>query len=105
MERDRPRPSLRPRRLLREGEDSSWEPFSSPPAAPTGSRSLTWRWELDEEVRSKGVQKAVGELVTCPFRTSVTLAALAGADLLQFARAGLEKASSCGGNLADRTRA
>jgi Protein of unknown function (DUF1360) len=72
--------------------------------------------ELSEEVRGSGARKAVGELVTCPFCTSVwvatgftagliylprttrptvgTLAALAGADLLQFAHAWLQKASS-----------
>jgi hypothetical protein len=93
------------------------DPVTSPLRAPfTAYQGTSGPAELDEEVRGKGVQKAVGELVTCPFCTSVwvatgfaaglvylprttrltiaTLAALAGADLLQFARAGLEKASS-----------
>src|ERR1044072_3193914 len=34
VERDRPRPPLRPRRLLREAPDSSWEPFESPFESP-----------------------------------------------------------------------
>jgi hypothetical protein len=64
-------------------------------------------------VRGTGAQKAVGELITCPFCTSVwvataftaglvylpwttrltigTFAGLAGADLLQFAHSWLEK--------------
>jgi hypothetical protein len=93
------------------------DPVTSPLRAPfTAYQGTSGPAELDEEARGKGVQKAVGELVTCPFCTSVwvatgfaaglvylprttrltiaTLAALAGADLLQFARAGLEKASS-----------
>lgn len=71
--------------------------------------------ELTEEARGQGVRKAVGELVTCPFCISVwvatgfaagliylpkttritigTLAALAGADALQFGYARLESAS------------
>jgi hypothetical protein len=90
---------------------------TSPLRAPfTAYQGTSGPAELDEEVRGDGIQKAVGELVTCPFCTSVwvatgfaagllylprttrltvaALAALAGADLLQFARAGLEKASS-----------
>jgi hypothetical protein len=93
------------------------DPVTSPLRAPfTAYQGTSGSAELDEEVRGEGVQKAVGELVTCPFCTSVwvatgfaaglvylprttrltvaALAALAGADLLQFARAGLEKASS-----------
>jgi hypothetical protein len=93
------------------------DPVTSPLRAPfTAYRGTSGPAELSEEVRGAGVQKAVGELVTCPFCTSVwvatgfaaglvylprttrlavaTLAALAGADLLQFARAGLEKAPS-----------
>jgi hypothetical protein len=72
--------------------------------------------ELKEEVRGQGGRKTVGELVTCPFCTGVwvatglgagliylprttrvamgTLAALAGADMLQFVHAWLEKAAS-----------
>jgi hypothetical protein len=93
------------------------DPVTSPLRAPfTAYQGTSGSAELDEEVRGEGVQKVVGELVTCPFCTSVwvatgfaaglvylprttrltvaALAALAGADLLQFARAGLEKASS-----------
>jgi len=93
------------------------DPVTSPLRAPfTAYQGTSGPAELSEEARGEGVQKAVGELVTCPFCTSVwvatgftaglvylprttrltlaTLAALAGADLLQFARAGLEKASS-----------
>ena len=93
------------------------DPVTSPLRAPfTAYQGTSGSAELDEEVRGEGVQKVVGELVTCPFCTSVwvatgfaaglvylprttrlavaALAAMAGADLLQFARAGLEKASS-----------
>jgi hypothetical protein len=93
------------------------DPVTSPLRAPfTAYQGTSGPAELSEEVRGTGARKAVGELVTCPFCTSVwvatgftaglvylprttrlavaTLAALAGADLLQFARAGLEKASS-----------
>ncbi|HEX3964495.1 MAG TPA: DUF1360 domain-containing protein [Trebonia sp.] len=93
------------------------DPVTSPLRAPfTVYQGTSGPAELNEEVRGTGAQKAVGELVTCPFCTSVwiatgfaaglvylprttrlavaTLAALAGADLLQFARAGLEKTSS-----------
>lgn len=67
-------------------------------------------------MRGSGVRKTIGELVTCPFCLGMwtatgftaglvylpratrlalgTLAALAGADLLQLAYAGLEQASS-----------
>jgi len=67
-------------------------------------------------VRGHGAQKAVGELITCPFCTGVwvatgltaglvflprvtrlatgTFAALAGADMLQFVHAWLTKATS-----------
>jgi len=72
--------------------------------------------ELREEVRGTGGRKTIGEMVTCPFCASVwvgtaltaglvclprttrlataTLTALAGADLLQYAHALLEKAAS-----------
>ena len=93
------------------------DPVTSPLRAPfTSYQGTTGPAELKEEVRGQGGQKAVGELVTCPFCTGVwvatglttgliflprtarmaidTFAALAGADLLQFAHAWLEKASS-----------
>ena len=71
--------------------------------------------ELREGVRGQGGRQTIGELVTCPFCTSVwvatgmmaglvflphatrlavaALAALAGADLLQYGHAVLEKAA------------
>jgi hypothetical protein len=93
------------------------DPVTSPLRAPfTSYQGTSGPAELHEEVRGNGARKTVGELVTCPFCTSVwvatgltaglvylprttrlaigTLAALAGADLLQFARAGLQKLSS-----------
>ena len=90
------------------GEDRPLAPFASyeGTAGPA---------EVQEEVRGTGSRKTIGELVTCPFCTSVwvatgltaglvflpratrlataTLTALAGADLLQFAHALLEKAA------------
>ena len=89
---------------------------TSPLRAPfTAYRGTSGPAELQEEVRGHGARKAVGELVTCPFCTDVwvatgltagliylprttrlamaTLAALGGADLLQFAHAWLEKAA------------
>lgn len=93
------------------------DPVTSPLRAPfTAYQGTSGPAELHEEVRGAGARKTVGELITCPFCTSVwvatgftagliylprttrlavgTLAALAGADLLQFARAWLEKVSS-----------
>ncbi|MBV9094484.1 MAG: DUF1360 domain-containing protein [Streptosporangiaceae bacterium] len=90
---------------------------TSPLRAPfTSYRGTQGPAELKEEVRGHGAQKAIGELITCPFCTSVwvatglmaglihlprttrlaidTLAATAGADMLQFGYAWLEKASS-----------
>ncbi len=83
------------------------DPVTSPLRAPfTVYRGQTGPAELKEEVRGKGAQRTVGELITCPFcidmwvatglmagfiylprttRLAVdTLAVLAGADLLQF---------------------
>jgi Protein of unknown function (DUF1360) len=93
------------------------DPVTSPLRAPfTAYQSTQGPAELKEEVRGRGGRKTVGELVTCPFCTGVwvatgltaglvylprttrlamgTLAALAGADMLQFAHAWLDKASS-----------
>ncbi|GAA4883181.1 DUF1360 domain-containing protein [Kitasatospora terrestris] len=85
------------------------DPVTSPLRAPfTRFQGASGPAELDEDVRGSGVRKAVGELVTCPFCTGLwvataitvgslfapratrlatsTLAALAGADFLHFAR-------------------
>ena len=91
--------------------------MTSPLRAPfTAYQGTQGPAELEEEVRGQGGRKTVGELVTCPFCTGVwvatgltaglvylprttrlamgTLAALAGADMLQFVHAWLEKAGS-----------
>ena len=88
------------------------DPVTSPLRAPFTSYSGTsGPAELAEEVRGHGAQKTVGELVTCPFCAGVwvatglgaglvfapratrllagTFAALAGADVLQFAHSWL----------------
>jgi hypothetical protein len=93
------------------------DPVTSPLRAPfTSYQGAQGPAELSEEARGQGGRKAVGELVTCPFCTGVwvatgltaglvylprttrlamgTLAALAGADMLQFAHAWLDKVSS-----------
>lgn len=93
------------------------DPVTSPLRAPfTAYQGTSGPAELQEEVRGSGVRKTVGELVTCPFCTGVwvatgvtagliwlprttrlatgTLAALAGADLLQFTHAWLQQESS-----------
>ena len=93
------------------------DPITSPLRAPfTAYQGTEGPAELKEEVRGQGTRKTVGELVTCPFCASVwvatglsaglvylprttrlamgTLTALAGADMLQFAHAWLDKASS-----------
>jgi Protein of unknown function (DUF1360) len=93
------------------------DPVTSPLRAPfTAYQGTEGPAELKEEARGQGGRKTVGELVTCPFCTGVwvatgltaglvylprttrlamgTLAALAGADMLQFAHAWLDKASS-----------
>lgn len=92
------------------------DPVTSPIRAPfTSYQGTTGPAELDEDVRGRGGRKAMGELITCPFCTSVwvatglaaglvffpgatrvardTLAMLAGADLLQFTHAVLQKAA------------
>ena len=93
------------------------DPVTSPLRAPFASYEGTaGPAELAEDVRGHGAQKTVGELITCPFCTSVwvatglaaglvflprvtrlamgTFAALAGADILQFAHAWLTKSTS-----------
>lgn len=93
------------------------DPVTSPLRAPfTSYDGTSGPAELTEEVRGHGARKTVGELVTCPFCTSVWVAtgltagmifvprvtrlvmgafsALAGADMLQFAHAWLVKATS-----------
>jgi hypothetical protein len=93
------------------------DPVASPLRVPfTEYQGAAGPAELQEEARGSGARKTVGELVTCPFCTGVwvatgftaglvylpratrlaisTLAALAGADLLQFAHAWLEKQTS-----------
>jgi hypothetical protein len=92
------------------------DPVTSPLRAPfTSYEGTAGPAELSEQVRGDGGQKAVGELVTCPFCTGVwvatgltagliflpkttrtvihTSAALAGADLLHFLHAWLERSS------------
>lgn len=93
------------------------DPVTSPLRAPfTTYQGTGGPAELHEEVRGSGARKTVGELLTCPFCTGVwvataftaglvylprttrlasgTFAALAGADMLQFAHAWLDKVSS-----------
>jgi|SRR5579859_188920 len=93
------------------------DPVTSPLRAPfTSYQGTQGPAELKEEVRGQGGRKTVGELVTCPFCTGMwvatgltagliylprttriamgTLTALAGADMLQFVHAWLEKESS-----------
>lgn len=92
------------------------DPVTSPLRAPfTAYQGTSGPAELSEEVRGSGVQKTVGELVTCPFCTGIwvatgftaglifvpratriaigTFAALAGADMLQFGHVWLQKAA------------
>jgi hypothetical protein len=93
------------------------DPVTSPLRAPfTSFKGTEGPAELSERVRGSGARKVLGEMVTCPFclglwvatgftaglvylprttRLAVgTFAALFGADMLQFARTWLEKASS-----------
>ncbi len=93
------------------------DPVTSPLRAPfTVYRGQVGPAELAEDVRGQGAQKAIGELITCPFcldlwvatgltagfvylpratRLAVdTLAVLAGADLLQFGYALLQERES-----------
>jgi hypothetical protein len=95
----------------------SKDPVTSPLRAPfTSYEGTSAPAELQEEVRGHGARKAVGELVTCPFCAGVwvasgftagliylprttrltigTLAALAGADVLQYAYAWLQQNAS-----------
>lgn len=90
------------------------DPVTSPLRVPfTRYAGTSGPAELQEEVRGKGAQKSIGELVTCPFCAGVwvataftagliylprttrlvtaTLTALAGSDLLQFGYAWLEQ--------------
>jgi Protein of unknown function (DUF1360) len=90
---------------------------TSPLRAPfTSYQGVAGPAELQENVRGQGVRKTIGELVTCPFCTSVwvatgftagliylprttrlamgTLTALAGSDLLQYGQAWLQDATS-----------
>jgi hypothetical protein len=93
------------------------DPVTSPLRAPfTRYQGTAGPAELSEEVRGTGAQKAVGELISCPFCVSVwvatgfaagliflprttrlaigTLAALAGADLLQYLHAWVQQQTS-----------
>ncbi|WP_037899446.1 DUF1360 domain-containing protein [Streptomyces sp. NRRL S-350] len=92
------------------------DPVTSPLRAPfTRFKGTSGPAELDEEVRGTGARKAIGELVTCPFCTSLwiatactvgsvfapratrlataTLAALSVADFLQYAHAAAQDAA------------
>ena len=89
------------------------DPVTSPLRAPfTTYQGTQGPAELREDVRGRGAQKAIGELITCPFCTSVwvatgltaglvflprttrlaiaALSAVAGSDMLQFAYAWLQ---------------
>lgn len=93
------------------------DPVTSPLRAPfTVYRATEGPAELKEDVRGHGAQKAIGELITCPFcldmwvatalmaghiylprttRLAIdTLATLAGADMLQFGYAWLQEKSA-----------
>jgi len=92
----------------------SKDPVTSPLRAPfTVYDGQVGPAELKEEVRGKGAQKTVGELITCPFCTDMwvatamlagyiylprttrlavdVLAVLAGADILQFGYSRLQE--------------
>ena len=93
------------------------DPVTSPLRAPfTRYEGTAGPAELNEEVRGAGAQKTIGELISCPFCISVwvttgltagliflprttrlatgALAALAGADLLQYGHAWLQQQTS-----------
>jgi Protein of unknown function (DUF1360) len=93
------------------------DPVTSPLRAPfTSYQGTIGPAELREDARGQGAQKTIGELVTCPFCAGVwvatgltagliylprttrlamgALTALAGADLLQYAHAWLEREAS-----------
>ena len=95
------------------------DPVTSPLRAPfTRYQGTSGPAELSEEVRGTGAQKAVGELISCPFCIGVwvatgftagliylprttrlaigTLAALAGADLLQYLRVWIQQQTAKG---------
>lgn len=90
------------------------DPVTSPLRAPfTSYQGTAGPAELKEDARGRGAQKTIGELMTCPFCTSVwvatgftagmiflpratrlamaTLAVLAGSDLMQFAHSWAER--------------
>ncbi|MFL6241205.1 MAG: DUF1360 domain-containing protein [Actinomycetes bacterium] len=94
----------------------SKDSVTSPVRAPfTKFRGASGPGEVQEEVRGSGVQKALGELITCPFCLdqwvatgflagllaapratrwlAATFAVRAGADALQFGYAALQKAA------------
>jgi hypothetical protein len=93
------------------------DPVTTPLRAPfTAYEGSAGPAEVNEQVRGDGARKAIGELISCPFCTDVwvatglmagliylprttrlaiaALAAVAGADMLQFAYSWLEKATS-----------
>jgi uncharacterized protein DUF1360 len=93
------------------------DPVTSPLRAPfTSYEGTAGPAELAEDARGDGAQKTIGELITCPFCTGMWVAtgltaglvfaprftrlamgmfaALAGADMLQFAHARLTKHAS-----------
>jgi hypothetical protein len=93
------------------------DPVTSPLRAPfTRYEGTAGPAELHEEVRGAGAQKTIGELISCPFCVSVwvatgltagliylprttrlatgALAALTGADLLQYVHAWLQQQTS-----------
>lgn len=92
------------------------DPVTSPLRAPFASyEGTSGPAELADEPRGHGAEKSIGELVTCPFCAEVwvgtgltaglvflprmtrlvagTFAALAGADILQYVHAWLERAT------------
>jgi Protein of unknown function (DUF1360) len=93
------------------------DPATSPLRAPfTEYEGTTGPSEINEQARGEGTRKVVGELISCPVSADVwvatglmagliylprttrlaiaTLAAVAGADMLQFSYAWLEKKAS-----------
>jgi hypothetical protein len=96
------------------------DPVTSPLRAPfTEYEGTAGPSEVNEQARGQGTRKAVGELISCPFCTDVwvatglmagliylprttrlviaALAAVAGADMLQFTYTWLEKKASLRG--------
>jgi hypothetical protein len=95
------------------------DPVTSPLRVPfTRFKGTSGPAELEEEVRGSGARKAVGEMITCPFclglwiatgfqassvfapratrLVTATLAAVAGADFLQYARTAVQQAAGEG---------